>query len=199
MAPSEPRGPRMPKIDETRPFIPVRIAVLTVSDTRALADDRSGDALVQMLESAGHRAGRPRHREGRRARDQGQGGRLDRRPCRRRRHHHRRHRLHGPRRDAGSRAAAVREGDRRLLDGLPHDLLPEGGHLHDPVARLRRPRRGAPTSSACPARPAPARMPGTTSSSGSSTTATGPAISSRSCPAWRSIAARGERRRRAQS
>ena len=45
----------MPKIDETRPFIPVRIAVLTVSDTRGLADDRSGDALVQMLESAGHR------------------------------------------------------------------------------------------------------------------------------------------------
>ena len=44
----------MPKIDESRPFIPVRIAVLTVSDTRALADDRSGDALVQMLESAGH-------------------------------------------------------------------------------------------------------------------------------------------------
>ena len=44
----------MPKIDETRPFIAVRIAVLTVSDTRGLADDRSGDALVQMLESAGH-------------------------------------------------------------------------------------------------------------------------------------------------
>jgi molybdenum cofactor biosynthesis protein B len=49
----------MPKIDETRPFIPVRIAVLTVSDTRGPADDRSGDALVQMLESAGHQlAGR---------------------------------------------------------------------------------------------------------------------------------------------
>jgi molybdenum cofactor biosynthesis protein B len=45
----------MPKIDESRPFIPVRIAVLTVSDTRSLADDRSGDALVQMLDSAGHR------------------------------------------------------------------------------------------------------------------------------------------------
>ena len=44
----------MPKIDETRPFVAVRIAVLTVSDTRGLADDRSGDALVQMLEGAGH-------------------------------------------------------------------------------------------------------------------------------------------------
>ena len=44
----------MPKIDETRPFIAVRIAVLTVSDTRALAEDRSGEALVAMLGSAGH-------------------------------------------------------------------------------------------------------------------------------------------------
>ena len=44
----------MPKIDDTRPFIPVRIAVLTVSDTRALSDDRSGEALVTMLGSAGH-------------------------------------------------------------------------------------------------------------------------------------------------
>ncbi|OHC96341.1 MAG: molybdenum cofactor biosynthesis protein B [Sphingomonadales bacterium RIFCSPLOWO2_12_FULL_63_15] len=41
-------------IDESRAFIPVRIAVLTVSDTRGLADDRSGDALVERLESAGH-------------------------------------------------------------------------------------------------------------------------------------------------
>lgn len=37
-----------------REFIPVRIAVLTVSDTRTLADDRSGDVLVQRLEAAGH-------------------------------------------------------------------------------------------------------------------------------------------------
>ena len=33
----------MPKIDESRPFIPVRIAVLTVSDTRGPGDDKSGD------------------------------------------------------------------------------------------------------------------------------------------------------------
>ncbi len=38
----------------SRDFIPVRIAVLTVSDTRALADDRSGDTLVKRLETAGH-------------------------------------------------------------------------------------------------------------------------------------------------
>lgn len=41
-------------IDESLPFIPVRIAVLTVSDTRGLADDRSGNTLVERLEGAGH-------------------------------------------------------------------------------------------------------------------------------------------------
>lgn len=41
-------------IDETRAFVPVRIAVLTVSDTRSLADDRSGDTLVERLTAAGH-------------------------------------------------------------------------------------------------------------------------------------------------
>jgi molybdenum cofactor biosynthesis protein B len=44
----------MPKIDETRPFIAVRIAVLAVSDTRSLEDDRSGAALAEMITSAGH-------------------------------------------------------------------------------------------------------------------------------------------------
>lgn len=37
-----------------RDFIPVRIAVLTVSDTRTLDDDRSGDTLVDRLTEAGH-------------------------------------------------------------------------------------------------------------------------------------------------
>ncbi len=44
----------MPRIDESRPFIPVRIAVLTVSDTRTRADDKSGDTLAQMLLADGH-------------------------------------------------------------------------------------------------------------------------------------------------
>lgn len=39
---------------DARAFIPVRIAILTVSDTRTLADDRSGDTLVARLEAAGH-------------------------------------------------------------------------------------------------------------------------------------------------
>lgn len=41
-------------IDETRAFLPVRIAVLTVSDSRSLIEDRSGDTLVQRIEAAGH-------------------------------------------------------------------------------------------------------------------------------------------------
>ena len=44
----------MPGIDTTRPFIPVRIAVLTVSDSRGLAEDKSGQTLVDRLEAAGH-------------------------------------------------------------------------------------------------------------------------------------------------
>jgi molybdopterin adenylyltransferase len=44
----------MPRLDETRPFLPVRIAVLTVSDTRSVADDRSGEALVGLIAQAGH-------------------------------------------------------------------------------------------------------------------------------------------------
>lgn len=44
----------MPGIDESRTFVPVKIAVLTVSDTRGLAEDRSGDTLVARLEGDGH-------------------------------------------------------------------------------------------------------------------------------------------------
>lgn len=44
----------MTRIDETKPFLPVRIAVLTVSDTRTLAEDKSGDTLVERLTDAGH-------------------------------------------------------------------------------------------------------------------------------------------------
>ncbi len=44
----------MPKIDETIDFIPVNIAVLTVSDSRTLETDKSGRLLVGRIESAGH-------------------------------------------------------------------------------------------------------------------------------------------------
>jgi len=44
----------MSRIDESRPFIPVRIAIMTVSDTRTAADDTSGNVLVERLQQAGH-------------------------------------------------------------------------------------------------------------------------------------------------
>jgi molybdenum cofactor biosynthesis protein B len=42
------------RIDESKEFIATRIAVLTVSDTRQLDDDKSGQTLVDRLERAGH-------------------------------------------------------------------------------------------------------------------------------------------------
>jgi molybdenum cofactor biosynthesis protein B len=45
----------MPKLDESRPFLAVNIAVLTVSDTRSLDDDKSGRTLAEMIERDGHK------------------------------------------------------------------------------------------------------------------------------------------------
>src|ERR671913_2007779 len=45
----------MAGLDLSRSFLPLSIAVLTVSDTRSLADDRSGDTLADRLVAAGHR------------------------------------------------------------------------------------------------------------------------------------------------
>ena len=44
----------MTKLDESRPFVQLKIAVLTVSDTRTLGQDRSGDILMQKIEESGH-------------------------------------------------------------------------------------------------------------------------------------------------
>jgi molybdenum cofactor biosynthesis protein B len=44
----------MPGVDETRQFVPLKIAVLTVSDTRSIVDDKSGATLVERIEKAGH-------------------------------------------------------------------------------------------------------------------------------------------------
>ena len=41
-------------LDHSRPFIPLNIAILTVSDTRSFENDSSGDTLVQRLTEAGH-------------------------------------------------------------------------------------------------------------------------------------------------
>ncbi len=44
----------MSGIDEARTFIPINIALLTVSDTRSLAEDTSGDILAERITGAGH-------------------------------------------------------------------------------------------------------------------------------------------------
>jgi molybdopterin adenylyltransferase len=44
----------MSSVEETRQFIPLNIAVLTISDTRLLAEDRSGTTLAGRLTAAGH-------------------------------------------------------------------------------------------------------------------------------------------------
>ena len=64
LIPAMPALPGLPKnaggrFDEARPFTPVRIAVLTVSDTRDAESDTSGDILAERIARAGHRlAGR---------------------------------------------------------------------------------------------------------------------------------------------
>jgi molybdopterin adenylyltransferase len=45
----------MARIDETKPFLPVNIAVLTVSDTRTEDDDKSGRTLAELIVRDGHR------------------------------------------------------------------------------------------------------------------------------------------------
>jgi molybdenum cofactor biosynthesis protein B len=44
----------MPGLDQNRQFFPLKIAVLTVSDTRSLADDKSGETLADRIAGAGH-------------------------------------------------------------------------------------------------------------------------------------------------
>nr|WP_085982874.1 molybdenum cofactor biosynthesis protein B [Octadecabacter antarcticus] len=44
----------MMTLDESRTFIPIRIAILSISDTRSIDDDRSGQTLVDRLTDAGH-------------------------------------------------------------------------------------------------------------------------------------------------
>jgi molybdenum cofactor biosynthesis protein B len=44
----------MTRLDDTRPFIPLRIAILTMSDTRTAAEDKSGDTLAALAAEAGH-------------------------------------------------------------------------------------------------------------------------------------------------
>jgi molybdenum cofactor biosynthesis protein B len=45
----------MPGLDASKAFVPLRIAVLTVSDTRAIGDDKSGATLAERIAEAGHK------------------------------------------------------------------------------------------------------------------------------------------------
>ena len=45
----------MPEIDQSRAFVPINIAILTVSDTRTVESDKSGDLLKERIEGYGHR------------------------------------------------------------------------------------------------------------------------------------------------
>ena len=47
----------MPGVDPDRPFVPIRIGLMTVSDTRTVETDRSGDVLADRITAAGHRIG----------------------------------------------------------------------------------------------------------------------------------------------
>src|ERR1043165_6627876 len=49
------RREQLMSIDETKQFVPLNIAVLTISDTRSLADDKSGTTLADRLTAAGHK------------------------------------------------------------------------------------------------------------------------------------------------
>ena len=48
----------MPRLDESRPFLPVQIALLTVSDTRTPDDDKSGNTLAELIVRDGHQVAR---------------------------------------------------------------------------------------------------------------------------------------------
>ena len=131
----------------------IELASCPASTKRAIhpAQDRGADRLRHPLARRGQvrRDARRAHREGRsfgrgardrhrrRREDPRAGEGLDRRSGDRRRDHHRRHRLHRPRRDAGSARAAVREAHGRLRDPVPAGEPRQDRHLGDPDARDR--------------------------------------------------------------
>ena len=129
------------KLDEGVALTPVRIAVLTISDTRDEESDTSGHVLAERVTGAGHElAGKaivPDDVGAIRAKVMAwtQLGRGRRDP------HHRRHRPHRPRRDARGDRAAVRQAHRRLLGDLPPGQLPDRRPLDPAVAGAGRPDR----------------------------------------------------------
>ena len=125
----------MNRIDQSKPFKPVHIAVLTVSDTRTLETDKSGDTLVERIARDGHvLADRAIVTDD-----------VDKIRAQVKKWiddpeievviTHRRHRRHRPRRHARGAGRTVREAHRGLRRDLPLDQLPEDRHLDHAVAR----------------------------------------------------------------
>jgi molybdopterin biosynthesis enzyme MoaB len=80
-----------------REFVPLSIAILTVSDTRTIDTDSSGALLVERLQKAGHRLGDHQINRDDIYRIRATVSASDRRSGHRRHHHHGRHRRHWPR------------------------------------------------------------------------------------------------------
>jgi molybdenum cofactor biosynthesis protein B len=166
----------MPGTDQGRPFRPLNIAVLTVSDSRTPETDRSGDLLVARLTEAGHalaaRAIVPDDAE--RIAETFRGW------------------IDDPAVDVvvstGGTGVTGRDVTPEALERVAEKLIPGFGELFRMISWQKigssavqsRAAAGvaeAPTSSACPARPARARTAGTKFSGPSSTSGTGPATS----------------------
>ena len=177
----------------------MRIAVLTVSDTRTHKTDKSGPLLIGLLQEAGHELA-----EHAIAEDNVKSIRK-----------HVKRWIKDPEVDVVITTGgtgftgrdvtpeAVRPLFEKEIEGfsvLFHMVSYQiGRHLDGAVARLRRSRRGHLYLLACPDRPEHARTPGTAFSKLSSTIATAPARSSRSCRGcWRSGRKRRKLRRPAK-
>ena len=178
----------MSRIDDTRDFIPVRIAVLTVSDTRGPEDDRSGDTLVARIESAGHRLFARAIVQDERAQI---AGKL-------------REWIENPDVDVVISTGGTGLTGRDVTVEAHRDVYEKEIEAFGTVftmvsmqkigtsavqSRATGGGAAAPISLHCPAAPEPARTPGTRSLRRNSTTATGRAISSRSCLGSTSICA----------
>src|SRR5712692_8181955 len=166
----------MNRIDQSKPFKPVHIAVLTVSDTRTLETDKSGDTLVERIARDGHvlvdRAivtddvALIRAQVKKWIDDPGIEVVIS----------------------TGGTGVTGRDVTPEALEGLFEKRIEGFGEVFPgsasrrsaPRPCSRAPSRASPTpptSSRCPARPAPARTAGTTFYASSSTSASGPATS----------------------
>ena len=189
-------GASMTRFDESRPFIPVRIAVLTISDTRTPKTDKSGPLLASLIKEAGHELAEHAIAEDNVKAIRKQVKRW----------------IKDPEVDVVITTGgtgftgrdvtpeAVRPLFEKEIDGFSvlfhHVELSKRRHLHGAVARLRRRHQTAPIFSACPDRPELARMRGMAFSRRSSTIATVPARSSRSCRGCKRAGKRLRGRRR---